>query len=463
TYMRTDSTRVSGAAAGRARGYLESRFGSAYVPRAARRWAGKQQKSAQEAHEAIRPTDPARAPDAVRPHLDRDGQRLYELIWRRFMAGQMAAALFDTTTLDFDLDGGGRRYLFRATGSVLAFDGFTRVYRPTRDRGQRRGDGPDSQPLPPMEPGEFADLEELEPAQHFTKPPPRFSEASLVKELEKRGIGRPSTYAQILTTLRSRKYVVMEKRRFVPTPLGETVARVLVRIFPDLFDPGFTSGMEEELDRIEDGGRPWQAVLEDFYGPFQRQLEAGRRDGDAIIRSLLSLSDERCPECGEPLFVRWTRRGRFIGCGGYPECRYTRSMDGETRPEPTPTGESCPECGGDLVRRIGRYGPFVGCDRHPACSFTRPATVPGLRCPRCGTGRVGEKRTRKGKPFWGCTRYPECDWSVWDRPVPIACTTCGEGVLVEKRSKRRGAYYRCLGCKAEMKPAAVEAEAGVEE
>jgi DNA topoisomerase-1 len=461
TYMRTDSTRVAGGAAARARTWLEKRFGPKYVPRSPRLWAGRQQKGAQGAHEAIRPTDPVRTPESVRAHVDRDAHRLYELIWRRFMAGQMRPAIFDTTAIDFDLPGGGRRYLFRATGSVMKFDGFTRLYRPARDEGEG-GEGDERRPLPPMEAGEFADRVGLDPARHFTKPPPRYTEAGLVKELEKQGIGRPSTYAQIITTLRDRKYVVMEQRRFVPTPLGETVARVLVRIFPDLFDVAFTSGMEEELDRIEEGELEWREVLGDFYLPFRRQLDAGERDGEEIIRSLLALADETCPECGETLTVRWNRRGRFIGCVGYPECRYTRSMDGEERPDPEPTGEFCPDCGGALVRRTGRFGPFVGCSRHPECSFTRSVTVPGLSCPKCGEGAIGEKRTRKGKPFWGCTRYPECDWSVWDRPSPVPCPTCGEGVLVQKSTKKRGEFYRCMRCRAEMAPASVSAEAGTE-
>ncbi|MFP4623678.1 MAG: type I DNA topoisomerase [Gemmatimonadota bacterium] len=460
TYMRTDSTRVAGSAAGAARGYLEKRFGARYVPAAPRLWAGKQQKGAQEAHEAIRPTEPTRTPDSVRRYLDRDGYRLYELIWLRFMAGQMPPAIYDTTTIDFDLAGGGRRYLFRATGSVLTFDGFTRLYQEAREEGDRRTLD-DLAPLPPMERGQTAELDGLDPNQHFTQPPPRYTEASLVKELEKQGIGRPSTYAQIISTLRDRKYVSMDKRRFVTTPLGETVAKVLVRIFPDLFDVRFTSGMEEELDRIEEGELDWRAVLETFYGPFQRQLKRGEENSEEILRSLMELSDQACPDCGKPLAVRWNRYGRFAGCSGYPDCRYTRSLDG-ARPQPEPTGEACPECGGALLRRTGRFGPFIGCESHPKCRFTKPLTVPGLVCPDCQKGEVAEKRTRRGKPFWGCTRYPECDWSAWDRPVATACPTCGAPLLLAKNTRKRGDFYKCLECKAEMAPATVETEtAGV--
>ncbi len=458
TYMRTDSTRISGTAAGAARAWLEERFGGDYLPASPRLWGGKQQKAAQEAHEAIRPTEPTRSPDDVKRYLDKDQHRLYELIWLRFMAGQMKPAVYDTTTVDFDLEGGGRRYLFRATGSVLRFDGYTRLYQEAREEGDHRTLD-DLAPLPALEAKATVDLLGIEPAQHFTQPPPRFTEASLVKELERLGIGRPSTYAQIISTIRDRKYVEMDKKRFVPTPLGATVAKVLIRLFPELFGVGFTSEMEEELDRIEEGELDWRAVLQDFYGPFRVQLERGEdRSGD-ILRSMMELTDEVCPECGKPLSVRWNRYGRFVGCTGYPECRHTRPLDQEDRPEPEPTGESCPECGGSLMQRTGRFGPFIGCENHPTCKFTKPVTIPGLVCPSCGKGEVGEKRTRKGKPFWGCTRYPECDWSVWDRPVPVPCPTCETGLLVTKSTKARGEFYKCLGCKSEMAPESVEAGA----
>ena len=458
TYMRTDSTRVSAAAVGAARRHLGTRFGDRYVPRSPRLWGGRRQKGAQEAHEAIRPTDPTLTPDDARRFLDRDQHRLYELIWLRFMAGQMAAAIFDTTTIDFDVEGGGRRYRFRAAGSVLRFDGYTRLYQEGRDD----GDAPtldDLPPIPALERGGTAKVRAIEPAQHFTKPPPRFSEASLVKELERLGIGRPSTYAQIISTLRDRKYVAMEQKRFVPTPLGETVAKVLVRVFPDLFAVEFTSEMERELDRIEEGELEWRAVLKAFYGPFRERLERGERNGEAVLQSLVELADEACPECGKPLAMRWNRYGRFMGCTGYPECEYTRSLDGKKRPAPEPTGEACPECGGALLLRTGRYGPFVGCESHPKCRFTKPAAIPGITCPRCGKGEVGEKRTRRGKRFWGCARYPDCDWTVWDRPVPMPCPTCEAPFLLAKKARGRGEFYKCPACRSEMAPDAVAAEA----
>ncbi len=458
TYMRTDSTRISASAATSARSYLEKRFGRRYVSGAPRLWGGRQQKGAQEAHEAIRPTDPGRSPDALRRYLDRDGYRLYELIWLRFMAGQMPAAVYDTTTIDFRLRGVSSAYLFRATGSVMKFDGFTRLYQESREEGDGRTLD-DLAPLPALDAGETAELRALEPGQHFTQPPPRYTEATLVKELEKQGIGRPSTYAQITATLRDRKYVELEKKRFRPTALGETVANVLIRMFPDLFDVGFTSRMEGELDRIEEGELAWRQVLTDFYGPFLRQLKAGEKNSDAVTRSVMEITDEVCPDCGSALTVRWNKFGRFAGCTGYPDCRHTHSLDGEKRPEPKATGEECPECGGELLQRTGRFGRFIGCANHPTCSFTKPVTIPGLLCPKCGAGGVGEKKTRKGKPFWGCVRYPQCDWSVWDPPVPVACPTCEAPFLLEKRSRKRGRFYTCLECKSEMTPETVHADA----
>ena len=456
TYMRTDSTRVSGGAVAAARRHLKAKLGAEYLPRSPRLWGSRKQKGAQEAHEAIRPTDPTRTPSRVRSYLKRDQHRLYELIWLRFMAGQLRHAVYDTTTLDFPLKRASTDYLFRASGSVLTFDGYTRLYQESRDVGEKGGDLP---PLPPMEEGDRAERVRLVPAQHFTKPPARFTEAGLVKELEKLGIGRPSTYAQIISTLRDRKYVGTEKKRFVPTPLGETVAKVLVRLFPDVFDVRFTSGMEEELDRIEAGELEWRAVLGRFYGSFHERVEEGRRNGADVLRSVMAVPDEECPECGSELAVRWNKYGRFVGCTGYPDCRFTRSLDDEARPEPEAVGETCPECGGELLQRTGRYGAFIGCGNHPKCRFTRPVTVPGLDCPKCGEGGVGEKRTRRGKTFWGCIRYPECDWSSWDRPIGTPCPTCGAAYLVAKTSRSRGTFYKCASCKSEMAPATVEAEA----
>jgi DNA topoisomerase I len=446
TYMRTDSTRVAGSAAGAARDMVRDSFGEKYLPKSPRLWGGKQQKGSQDAHEAIRPTDATRRPDQLKQYLDRDQLRLYELIWLRFVGGQMAPAVYDTTTADFSLTAAsGAKYLFRATGSIMVFDGFTRLYTEAREDGDHRTLD-DLDPLPELAEQDRCAVNEIVPAQHFTQPPPRFTEASLVKELERLGIGRPSTYAQIISTITDREYVKLEQKRFQPTPLGETVAAVLIKVFPDLFSVGFTSGMEAELDRIEEGELDWRRVLQDFYGPFQERLAEGKDRSEEIIRDAVSSEAGPCPECGRDMAVRWNRYGRFLGCTGYPECRHTQSLEGEGKAEPKSIGEPCPQCGAELFEREGRFGPFIACSNYPKCKYTRPRTIPGMKCPQCGEGDVGEKRTRRGKPFWGCTRYPDCDWSTWDEPVPRPCLNCDAPFMVRKSTKARGEFLRCLKC-----------------
>ncbi|MDP2959031.1 MAG: type I DNA topoisomerase [Longimicrobiales bacterium] len=357
TYMRTDSTRVSPTAVGQAREWVSGEFGKDYVAAAPQLWGGNQQKGAQEAHEAIRPTDVTLHPSEAARYLEGDQARLYELIWLRFVSGQMAPAVYDTTTVDFDLRGAdGRAYLFRATGSVVKFEGFTRLYLEATEAGEhRRLD--DLEPLPALDEGDFGELRTLEPRQHFTQPPPRFSEASLVRELERLGIGRPSTYAQILSTIVDRGYVDTEQKRFHPTDLGEVVVKLLVRLFPDLFAVAFTSRMETELDRVEEGEVEWRTLLGDFYPGFLARLEEGNARSDEIIKEILAAEGESCEKCGRPMLVRWNRFGRFLGCSGYPECQSTRSLDG-----PSPEGETLglhPEEGRTVLLKVGPYGPYV--------------------------------------------------------------------------------------------------------
>jgi DNA topoisomerase-1 len=450
TYMRTDSTRVAPSAAEAARDWVTTTFGARYAPNAVRLWSGKQQKGAQEAHEAIRPTEATRQPRDVKHFLDKDQFRLYELIWLRFVAGQMSPAVYDTTTVDFDMKGpSGRTYLFRSTGSVMKFDGFTKLYQEAREEGEHKTLD-DLDPLPVLNEKDTCKVLMIVPAQHFTQPPPRFTEASLVKELERLGIGRPSTYAQIISTITDREYVELKQKKFHPTPLGDTVAHVLARLFPDLFDVGFTSEMELELDRIEEGELNWRKVLEEFYVPFQRQLTASAENSADVLKEMASADAGDCPVCGKPLAVRWNKYGRFLGCTGYPECKHTQSFAGEEKQEPKPTGVMCPNCGSELVERTGRFGPFIACSNYPTCKYTQPMTIPGLKCPQCGEGDIGEKRTRRGKAFWGCTRYPACDWSSWDRPVAGPCPDCGNAFLIEKNTKARGEFLKCPACKGEF-------------
>jgi DNA topoisomerase-1 len=461
TYMRTDSTRVSPGAAQEAQAWIKARVGEKYLaPGGPRLWSGKKQKAAQDAHEAIRPTEAARHPDSIKRHLNRDQFRLYELIWLRFVAGQMAPAIYDTMTIDFDLAGNDEsRYLFRSTGSVLRFDGFSRLYREAREDGDHRTLD-DSAPLPDVDKGNSCNRLGVDPAQHFTQPPPRYSEASLVRELEKQGIGRPSTYAQIISTIRSRDYAEIKEKRFHPTPLGETVAKLLTRLFPELFDVGFTSEMETQLDQIEEGELEWRGVLEEFYGPFQDRLSEGAEKSEAVLLEVIDTEAEDCPECGKPTALKWSRHGRFFGCTGYPECKFTKPVDKKERKEPKPTGKSCPQCESELVEREGRLGSFIACSNYPKCKYTEPVTIPGLNCPDCGEGEVAEKRSRRGKVFWSCTRYPDCTWSSWDRPVASPCPDCEHPFLVAKSTKAKGEFLRCPGCRGEFLPENVPAAEG---
>lgn len=369
TYMRTDSTRVSAGAVASARSWVEGEFGAPYLPKSPRLYGGKQQKGAQEAHEAIRPTDPTIHPREAARYLESDAAALYELIWLRFVASQMSPAVYDTTTVDFALQGAsGRSWLYRSTGSVVKFDGFTRLYLEAREEGDhRRLD--DLEPLPDLSTGERADLAKIEPKQHFTQPPPRFSEASLVKELESLGIGRPSTYAAIISTLLDRDYVLLEKRRFEPTDLGEVVSKLLVKVFPDIFDVAFTSRLEGDLDRVEEGEVGWRELLAEFYPRLERRLEQGSEVSDEVLREILEADGEVCDACGRPMVVKFNKRGSFLGCSGYPECSTTRSI-GEAVDEALGAD---PESGLEVRVKVGPYGPYV--ERASAAEGEKPHRV----------------------------------------------------------------------------------------
>jgi DNA topoisomerase-1 len=452
TYMRTDSTRVAPAAIAGVREFIAKEFGGRYLPEKPNTYTNR--KAAQDAHEAVRPTDVHRRPAQVKKYLSAEQFKLYQLIWKRFVASQMTPVVYDTTTIDFTVGparkvaGGATVYLFRATGSVVIFDGYHVLYR----EGHEVEEGltlDDLAPVPALDVGDRVDVREIVPSQHFTEPPPRYSEASLVKELERLGIGRPSTYATIVYTLRQRDYVRMDARRFHPTELGETVSRVMVSRFPDIFNVGFTSEMEEELDKVEEGELGWQKVLANFWHPFAEAL--GKVDTKEMIREaydIEGLDDTPCPQCGGTLTVKSGRFGPFIACTNYPDCRYTKPLKRDKVPDRA-TDEVCKECGAPMVIKTGRYGEFLACTRYPECKHTRPIPL-GVKCPTCGTGDLAERRTRRGRSFFGCSSYPDCTFSTWHRPVPDACPECGY-VGAEKRStKARGEYRKCLKCAHEF-------------
>jgi DNA topoisomerase-1 len=441
TYMRTDSTRVAPAALHAVREFIAHEFGKQYLPEKPNVFSNR--KAAQDAHEAVRPSDVHRRPEQLKKYLSAEQFKLYQLVWKRFVASQMTPVVYDTTTIDFAVG----QYLFRATGSVVLFDGYHRLYH----EGHEAEEGvtlDDLAPVPALREGERAEVRDVVPSQHFTEPPPRFSEASLVKELERLGIGRPSTYATIVYTLRQRDYVRVDQRRFHPTDLGETVSKVMVSRFPDIFNVGFTSEMETELDKVEEGDLGWQKVLDNFWQPFSEAL--GKVDTQAMIREaydVAHLDSTPCPECGGKLTVKSGRFGPFIACTNYPECRYTKPLKRDKVPD-RPTDEVCKLCGAPMVIKTGRYGEFLACTRYPECKHTRPIPL-GVKCPKCGDGDLAERRTRRGRSFFGCSNYPDCGFSTWYRPVPEACPHCGYVGLEKRMTKARGEYRKCLKCAQE--------------
>jgi DNA topoisomerase-1 len=443
TYMRTDSVRVSDTAIASVRDFIGSTYAKPYLPAAPNTYSTKKNARVQDAHEAVRPTDVRRRPEQVQPFLEPDQFRLYQLIWQRFVASQMTPAVYDMTIVDFDLG----RYLFRATGSVLVFDGYHVLYMEGREKeeGKTMDDLP---PIPPLAQGDRVEVREITPSQHFTEPPPRFSEASLVKELERLGIGRPSTYSAIISTLSAREYVKVEQRRFFPTELGELVEKIMVGKFPEIFNVEFTSGMESELDRIEEGELLWQGVLKDFYTPFSKALAAV--DLNALVADAHGLKPEdlareRCPKCGSAIELKTGRFGPYLACVKYKDtCDYVKSLRKGRAPD-RPTDEKCHLCGSPMVIKTGRFGEFLACTTYPACKGTRAISL-GIKCPKCLEGELAERRTKRGKSFWGCVRYPACDFSTWNRPVADTCAECGWVGMEKKVSKAEGETRTCLKC-----------------
>ncbi len=488
TYMRTDSTRVAPEAIQEVREYVGREYGPTYLPESPNTF--KEKKDSQGAHEAIRPTSAMRHPDQIKQYLKEDEFKVYKLIWQRFVASQINPAVFDQTTVDIDAKSGSEVFWFRVTGSVLKFDGFLRVYEESKD-GKDEEDEELKHKLPALEAGQKLTLKELKPEQHFTEPPPRFNEASLVKELEERGIGRPSTYAAILTTIQERQYVQKIGGKFVPTEIGLVVTDLLVENFRDIFDLQYTARLEEELDEIEEGKEKWQDAMAEFYKKFQKDLKYAAKHMENIKR-MEKPTDEKCEKCGAPLVIKWGKHGsfyacstydkedentctftkenpinlpdldsadvqgttqeeycencgrvmvlkrgrfgQFMACTGYPDCKTTRRLDQGKKVPDIPLDELCPKCGRNMMIRHGRYGEFTTCSGYPECKYVKQNYI-GVKCPDCKDGDLVEKRARKGNTFYGCGNYPKCKFTSAHKPIPEKCPSCGSEYLVEKNLK----------------------------
>ncbi len=488
TYMRTDSTRVAPEAIQEVREYVGREYGPTYLPESPNTF--KEKKDSQGAHEAIRPTSAMRHPDQIKQYLKEDEFKVYKLIWQRFVASQINPAVFDQTTVDIDAKSGSEVFWFRVTGSVLKFDGFLRVYEESKD-GKDEEDEELKHKLPALEAGQKLTLKELKPEQHFTEPPPRFNEASLVKELEERGIGRPSTYAAILTTIQERQYVQKIGGKFVPTEIGLVVTDLLVENFRDIFDLQYTARLEEELDEIEEGKEKWQDAMAEFYKKFQKDLKYAAKHMENIKR-MEKPTDEKCEKCGAPLVIKWGKHGsfyacstydkedentctftkenpinlpdldsadvqgttqeeycencgrvmvlkrgrfgQFMACTGYPDCKTTRRLDQGKKVPDIPLDELCPKCGRNMMIRHGRYGEFTTCSGYPECKYVKQNYI-GVKCPECKDGDLVEKRARKGNTFYGCGNYPKCKFTSAHKPIPAKCPSCGSEYLVEKNLK----------------------------
>lgn len=505
TYMRTDSPRVSPEAKDSAREWISKTLGPQYLPETPNSYKGK--KDAQDAHEAIRPTDASRTPESVAKYLTDEQLKLYRLIWQRFVASQMTPAIFDVTTAKIAAlsQKTGKTYDFRVSGSVLRFDGFLKVYEVAEDKNADDEDESKNK-LPSLDGVKALILEKLDDEQHFTSPPPRYNEASLVKVLEERGIGRPSTYASIITTIQDREYVTKISGRFYPTEIGMVVCDLLVKNFPYIFDTQYTARLEEELDDIEEGKEKWTDLLKGFYTYFEEELKVAEKQMEDIKRMEVKTT-ETCDLCGSPLLLKWGKFGSFYACSAYnkkdpssctftkentankpdlntpeaqdaaeqeeycencgkvmvlrrgpfgmfmscpdynadPPCKTFRKLSQKQQQKqsaPQPTGEKCPQCGKDLVLRQGAYGEFVSCSGYPKCKYVKQNIIEGMKCPKCGTGDIAERKAKRGNIFWGCTNYPKCDFTSNNKPVPQKCPECGSAYLLEK-SLKSGVYLEC--------------------
>lgn len=438
TYMRTDSIALSQDALNEIRAFIGDRYGKDNLPDEPRVFKSKS-KNAQEAHEAIRPTHVEYTAEDIKNHLTPEQLKLYSLIWKRAVASQMIHATIHTVGVDLSC---GPKNMFRATGSTIAVPGFITVYQEDTDDEKKQDD---EKLLPEMEEGQSIQLNNIEGKQHFTEPPPAYTEASLVKALEEHGIGRPSTYASIIHTLKTREYVETDKKRFKPTDVGIVVAKFLTEYFTDYVDYDFTAKLEDSLDDVARGESDWIPLLKKFWKPFKTLVDKTEKN---VKRSDVTQEkmDENCPKCDKPLTLRLGRRGRFVGCSGYPECDYTRSADGEEAEAPETIDRNCSDCGEKLLIRHGRYGKFIGCSGYPKCKHIEPLEKPkdtGVRCPECSKGDMVSRKSRYGKIFYSCSRYPDCKFAVWNEPLDAPCPACGFLMTTIKTTKRKGTEKVC--------------------
>jgi DNA topoisomerase-1 len=455
TYMRTDSTRVSNDALSAVRQFIAGQYGKEYVPENPNTYRSK--KGAQDAHEAIRPTELEYTPERVRRYLRRDAFQLYSLIWDRFIASQMVPAIFDQTAFEIP----AAEALFRATGQQIKFDGFMKVYiegrdeRPAPASGEEEENGDEAQNtdgiLPDLQKGDALRLLAMDPHQHFTQPPPRYTQASLIKDLDEKGIGRPSTYAAIISNILDREYVSQDERRsLVATDLGFLVTDLLVESFPDILNVEFTASMEDELDKIEDGTEKWTKAMKRFYTPFAQDLKKAEKEMRDVKRQEVP-TDIACEKCGALMVIKWGRNGEFLACPQYPECKTTKNFKRDEAGAiqvvvEEEVNESCGQCGRPMLLRWGKFGRFLGCSGYPECKNIQPLEKPvdiGVKCPECKEGNLKERKSRWGKVFYGCDRYPECKFASWGKPLPTPCPDCGSPILVEKITKRAGKTHHC--------------------
>ncbi len=442
SYMRTDSVNLAVEAIEQLRELITERYGKENLPKEPKTYKTKS-KNAQEAHEAIRPTVVSLTPDSIKDKLSADQFKLYSLIWKRTVACQMVHATINMVGVDLSA---GEGNTFRATGSTIVKPGFMAVYQEGLDDSKEK-EGDDEKLLPPLKEGDEVELLKLRPEQHFTEPPPRYTEASLVKTLEEHGIGRPSTYASIISTLQARDYVELDKKRFKPTDVGRVVNKFLTEHFTRYVDYNFTANLEDELDAISRGEKEWIPLMKDFWGPFKalvddKEVSVQRKD---VTQEAM---DEECPKCGKPLSIRLGRRGRFVGCTAFPECDYTRNLgeDGESTEPEIVEGRNCPDCESDLIIRHGRYGKFIGCSNYPKCKHIEPIEQPAdteVECPECKQGTILQRKSRYGKIFFSCGRYPDCSYAIWNKPVARPCPDCDWPILTLKTTKRKGTELVC--------------------